>query len=289
MKTNHIIHFLGYLLVVLLLSSCTGTLLLPKGEQLYTGAKVKVKAADKKWKTGQLEAALPQAIVLPRPNRHLGWIRGGVAVYNTFHNPNKEKGFRNWIAEKLGKPPVLFTEDIAATHQKSLTAVAADFGYFDVNVVTKKAGLGKRTKLKHTVHLLKPAKILGNLSFPTDSGAVEQRLMQLKTSTLLKAGMPYNFQMLKLERMRLTDTLRNEGWFYLSPDHLLFLADTLQQTGEVRLTLRFKDDVTMVEKRRYRIGEILIYPDYDLKIAGQMGQQMDEVDDCIGVVYSEKA
>ncbi len=289
MKINQIIPFFGFLLVVLLLSSCTGTLLLPKGETLYTGASVKVKAPEKNWKTGKLEAALPKAIVLPRPNRKLLWFRGGVAVYNTFHNPNKEKGIGNWISDKLGKAPVLFTEDIAVTHQKSLTAVAAEFGFFEVNVVTKKGGLGKRTKLKHTVHLLKPAKILGNLEFPSDTGAVEQRLLELKNSTLLKAGLPYNYELLKLERLRLTDSLRNEGWFYLSPDHFVFDADTLQQSGEVLLSLRFKDDVTMVEKRRYRIGEILIFPDYDLKVAGQQGQRMEEVDDCVSIVYTEKS
>ncbi|MCF8243714.1 MAG: BamA/TamA family outer membrane protein [Saprospiraceae bacterium] len=270
----------------LLFSSCTGALLLPKGEQLYTGAKLKVEKADKSWETAKMEASMAQDIVLPRPNRHILWLRINVGIYNTFHNPNKEKGFRNWVAEKLGTPPILYDPSIAAIHQQLLTKTAANYGFFKVNIESKPKGFWKKKKLKHTVHLLDPPKVMSNLTFPPDTGIVEHRLLELKASTLLQDGLAYQLDLLKLERQRLTDSLRNEGWYYLSPDDLIFEADTLQSDTVVRLALRFKDDVTDKDKRRYRIGEILVFPDYDIQNAGQ-GQRMEQVDDCISFIFTE--
>lgn len=270
----------------LLLSSCTGALLLPKGEKLYTGAKLKVEKADRDWDTDKMEENMAQDIILPRPNRKILWLRVNVGIYNTFHNPDREKGFRNWIADKLGTPPFLYSDDIAVTHREQLTKTAANFGFFDVNIESKAKGLWKKRKLKHKVHLLSPAKVVTNLSFPPDTGAVEHRLLELKSSSLLKEGEPYQLDLLKLERQRLTDSLRNEGWYYLSPEDFLFDADTLQSNAGVQLSLHFKDDVAGQDKRRYRISEILVFPDYDIQTAGQ-GQRMEEVDECIGFVFSE--
>ena len=286
LKNISFLNWLGIAIFIFSLSSCTGTFLLPKGERLYNGAEIKIKKTDKKWETSKLESALSQSVVLPRRNSHFLWMRIKVGLYNTFNNPKKEKGFGNWIARKWGTPPVLYSEEIIKTHQKSLSATAANFGYFKIKVDSKKKGVFKKKKIQHTVHLDEPPKLISALSFPPDTGAVERFLLELKKSSLLLNGQPYQLDLLKAERQRLADSLRNDGWYYLSPDDLLFEADTFQTAGEVRLSLRFKDDVTERDRRRYHISEILIFPDHDLKYSGQ-GQRMEAVDECVGFVYSE--
>ncbi len=282
------VNYLYCLLVVcLLLISCNGALLLPKGEKLYNGAKVKVKKKEKSWETDQLEAALPQAVLLPRKNKNLLWLRPRVGIYNVFHNEKKEKGFGNWVARGLGTPPVLFDSSIILNHHQRIKSVAANHGYFDLQVETKGWGLWRKKKLKHIVHLLEPAKQLASLEFPPDIGEVEHRLLELKKSSLLKLGDNYQLQDLNLERLRLTDSLRNEGWFYLSPDHLLFEADTMRADSSLHLRLRFKEDVTPVEKRRYRIEKIVIRPDHDSKSASDEGLQIVVIDSCKTFIFKE--
>ncbi len=270
----------------MMLAGCNGALLLPKGEKLYNGAKLKVKKQEKKWDTAELEAALPQAIVLPRKNRHLLWLRPKVGIYNVFHNRKKEKGFRNWVANQLGTPPVLMDSSIIEAQRERIASIAANYGFFEVQVQTKKRGLWRKKKLKHVVRLMAPAKKLMNLTFPPDTGAVEHRLLQLKQSSLLVLGKNYQLQNLSLERQRLADSLRNDGWFFLSPDHLFFEADTLLSDSTVRLQLRFKDDVTATEKRRYRIEKIVVRPDYDTRQNGDEGRQKVVIDSCKTFIFN---
>lgn len=94
-----------------------------------------------------------------------------------------------------------------------------------------------------------------------------------------------------IERQRLSDTLRNHGWYYFSPDNLLFEADTLHPPGDINLTLRVKNEVGQPERRQYRLAGITVYPDYDL--AKQTDAEQKHTDtlhfDCIQYVYHEMA
>lgn len=287
-KIRHISNLFALVASLLLLAGCNGALLLPKGEKLYNGAKVKVKKPNKKWDTKALEAALPKAIVLPRRNSRLLGLRPRVSIYNVFHNDKKEKGFRNWVANKLGTEPVLYQASIINSHREAMKNTAANFGFFDIEIKSKEKGILRKRRLKHTVLLHAPAKTIESLNFPADSGALEQRLQQLKSSSLLVPGAHYQLLDLSLERQRLTDSLRNEGWYFLSAENLFFEADTLDMdSNSVRLNLRFKADVTALEKRRYRIGKIVVRPDHNLESEVATGTQEVVIDSCKLFIFKE--
>lgn len=270
-----------------MLAGCGGTLLLPKGEQLYRGARVKVVATNKDWPTPALEAALDRAVVLPRPNPSLLGIRPRLGVYNLFQRPNKTAGFGHWVAENIGKPPVLYEEAIIAQHQNKMKATAAAHGFFSVEVTTNVKGVLRKRRLRHQIYLTHPAKVIGQIHYPTDTTPVGLRIAALQTSSLLQPGQPYQAAQLSQERERLTDSLRNAGWFHLSPEHWIFQADTIRTDGVVDIRLAFKGDVSEREKRRYRIGSITIYPDNNpLGTPGDM-QQRTDIDECTSFVYSE--
>jgi len=290
LKIKYISNLFALVASLLLLAGCNGALMLPKGEKLYNGAKVKVDKPEKKWDTKALEAALPSAVVLPRKNPGILGLRPFVGIYNVFHNPEKEKGFRNWVANKIGKEPVLYKESIIKTQQDALKNTAANFGFFDIELQAKTKGILRKRKIIHTVVLHSPAKTIESLSFPpADSGAVEQRLQELKASSTLKIGAHYQLNDLGLERQRLVDSLRNEGWFYLSTESLFFLADTLEtDTNAVRLSLHFKEEVTALEKRRYRIGKIIIRPDHNTETSGPRGySDRVDIDSCKLFIFKE--
>src|SRR5437868_205699 len=100
-------------LLPVLLSSCGSAKYLPEGEQLYTGAKVRINDSlykeeltkkEKKRLADELES-----ITRPKPNNtfFFGLVRPGVWFYNIAGKP-KGKGIRHFIREKLGEEPVLF-------------------------------------------------------------------------------------------------------------------------------------------------------------------------------------
>ncbi len=279
-----------YLLMALLAirfgTGCTGTARLQNGERLYSGAKVKIDKTDDDWDTKILKDDLKKAVVLPRPNQHILWMRPKLAIYNTFHN-NREKSLGNFIADRFGQPPVLWTPEIAERHRDLLEERAANDGFFKVTIVTERKERKRSVRLTHRVRVLAPRARIDSVAYPPDTTELLAAIRAQQGRSLVKAGDAYRLENLIGERQRLNDTLRNRGWYYFAPDHLLFVADTLSDRGKLKLFLKIKDEVTAQERRRYRIGTVTVFPDYDLadRTDSIPGRFDTLPGDCIRYVY----
>lgn len=254
----------GSIIFLLLLAACTGTGRLRDGERLYAGAKVKMTQNDPDWKTGPLKADLKKAVALPRPNRKILWMRPKLSIYHTFRN-RREKSLGNFIANRLGEPPVLYNPTLVNRHGELLQERAANDGVFSVRVDSKEKLSRKTAKLRHKVLVKSPRMLISDVCFlPKDSGLVTLTIQSLASQSLVKAGNAYRLEDLMAERQRIADTLRNRGWYYFSPDHLLFEADTVTERGRLTLALTIKPDVPARDRQRYSLGAIRVNPNYDL-------------------------
>jgi len=82
--------------------------------------------------------------------------------------------------------------------------------------------------------------------------------------SLVKTGDRYQLDLLKLERIRLDAVLKDKGYFYFSPDYLLYKADSSNGNGTVSLKLTLKDSIPKNALLPYRIREVIIDQDYSL-------------------------
>ena len=251
------------LLTLALVTACTGTGKLREGENLYTGAKVKISKLDKEWNTKILKADSKLAVVLPRPNKKILWMRPQLVIYNIFHN-SREKSLGSFFANRFGEEPVLYQGKIANRHRELLRERAGNDGFFKVSVDSKDKVRKHTVKLYHEVLVKTPREQLDDVVYPPDSSTITRTIWALRPKSLVESGQPYHLEEMIAERQRLSDTLRNHGWYYFSPDNLLFEADTIHPQGEVNLTLRVKKEVGEQERERYRIASVTVYPDYDL-------------------------
>jgi hypothetical protein len=119
-------------------------------------------------------------------------------------------------------------------------------------------------KLRYEVQVRSPRELVDKVVYPFDSSILMRTIYDLRPNSLAQPPQPYYLEDLIAERQRLSDTLRNHGWYYFSPDNLLFEADTLHPPGDMNLTLRVKKEVGEREKQRYRVASVTVYPDYDL-------------------------
>lgn len=244
-------------------SGCTGTGRLAAGARLYTGAKVKIKKSDEKWSTKVLKSDLKKALILPRPNKKILWMRPKLVLYYLFKN-SREKSFGTFIAYKLGEKPVLYEPNIAKRHQALLEERAGNDGYFSV-VVESKAVLQKhKAKMVYPVMVQAARKKIDHIYYPSDSSRITAAIAAMQSKSLLKPGDYYQLENLLAERQRISDTLRNNGWYYFTPDNLHFEADTLHPLGALNLSLRTKHGTSARERQRYEVNSITVFPDYDL-------------------------
>ncbi|MBK6994508.1 MAG: BamA/TamA family outer membrane protein [Lewinellaceae bacterium] len=247
----------------ILCAACTGTGRLQKGERLYLGAKIKIKKEDHIGSTKLLKTDLKKAVILPRPNKKILWMRPRLVMHNMFKN-SRPNSFGSFIAGRLGEAPVLYEPKTANRHRELLIERAANDGFFKVKITSSEKPSRRKMKLHYEVQVRSPRELLDKVVFPFDSSILMRTIYDLRPNSLAQPPQPYYLENLIAERQRLTDTLRNYGWYYFSPDNLLFEADTLHPPGDMNLTLRVKKEVGEREKQRYRVASITVYPDYDL-------------------------
>jgi outer membrane protein insertion porin family len=271
-----------------LITGCTGTGHLQEGEYLYSGAKIHISKADKNWSTKALKSDLKKAVILPRPNKKILWMRPKLVIYNAFKN-RRPKSIGNYISNQFGEAPVLFEAKIADRQQELLKERAANDGFFKTAITSTEKVRKHTVRIQHDILVKNPQEQIDQIVYPADSSTLTHIIAALRPQSLLHTSQFYHLEELLAERQRLSDTLRNHGWYFFSPDNLLFQADTLHPPGDINLTLLVKKEVSGQERRQYRLASITVYPDYDL--AKQSAAALRAFDTmrmgCVNYVYHQ--
>ncbi|HTN17194.1 MAG TPA: BamA/TamA family outer membrane protein [Chitinophagaceae bacterium] len=253
------------LAAVLLLSACSNTKKLPEGDSLYLGSSIRItdKAATKKERKF-LKKEL-NGVVRPVPNKKTLGMRIKLRMYNFAGEPKKPKGFKNWLRNKVGEPPVLASSVSLPTNEKLLQNVLQNRGYFFSQV---QGTLEVKKKKSQTYFDVTTGYqyMIRETHFMEDSATAIAREIQASSSkTLLKKGAPYNLDLIKGERLRIEKDLKEKGYYYFKPDYLYILADTTVGDHQVDMRMRVKrDSVPDMAYNTYRINDIYLYTNYQL-------------------------
>lgn len=260
------------ILYVLQALSCSNSRYLSEKESLYLGSKVTITdSALSKSVKKELATQLEEA-VRPKPNSSFLTVRLKLTLYNIAGVPKKEKGFRNWLRNKIGEPPVLGSEVNIDGNNKVLVNIMQNQGYFNASSVGT-----KQTKKKKTTVLFEvtagPQTMIRNVTYEkSDSSVLAQDVADREGKSLLKPGDPYNLDVVKNERLRIDNILKNKGYYYFSPDYILIDADTGIGKNQADLTLKMKyNEMPRNAYRKYTINEVTIFPNYRLTNTNRRG------------------
>jgi outer membrane protein assembly factor BamA len=248
-------------LALIFLNSCSGTQGLPEGKKLFTGAVVKLKS-DKPIPTEKEIIPQLEAVITPKPNASFLGLRPKLSIYNMMGK--SEKGFTGWIKKTLGEAPVLYD----SLNNKKVTDLMLNRlnnnGYFNSRVEVKKTERRKTVSLTYTAVLHEPYRIK-EVVFPGGDSAATQLhrdITATQAGTRLKPGELYNLNNLISERQRIDSVLKNQGYFYFSPDYILFKADSSYRDHTVKLYVQLKPEVPAKARRAYTLNKLIIYTDY---------------------------
>lgn len=256
---------LTYILVVLaagmLLTSCSNTKKLAEGESLFLGGKVAINdklasKSERKMLEGDLEDAIQ-----PTPNKKLLGMRLKLTAYNFTGDPKKPKGLRNWLRNKLGEPPVLTSKFNMGNTNQLLTHLLENRGYFYPTVKATLQTKRKKTKVYYEV-LTGPQYKLREITYVNKGSTLESFIAQQQEKSLLSKGVPYNFDMIRVEMERIDRQLKELGYYYFRPDYLLAQIDTTVGDHQVDVFLKVEKDIPEEAREQYFIKDIFIYPDY---------------------------
>lgn len=253
-----------FILACLVWAACSSTKSLKPGQHLYTGAEVKInpdssgKIDDEKQVKKDLESK-----TRPRPNASILGIKYKLAIYNAAGEPKKPKGFRNWL-RRQGEPPVLVSEVKLKYNNDVLTSYLISEGYLQAAVTGDTVVKDKKGKAVYTAETGNRYKI-NKITFPPDSGILTKIINQNRDKSLLKVGDYYDLDTYKNERIRIDNDLKEQGYFYFSPDYLIMQIDSTIGKNLVDINVRVKDIAPEAGLKPYSIRNINIYPNYSLR------------------------
>lgn len=258
-----------YLIVLLIMSSCSVSRKLPADESLYTGAEIIVQP-DSSIKKVDVEAVKVELteFVRPKPNSNIFGFPYRVWLYYLMGEPKKEKGLRMWFRKKFGEPPVLASKGATTANAKQINSLLNNQGFFRTITSGDLVEKSRMAKAVYNVRL-KARYYIDSVTFQTDgdTSAFGKAFADTRKNTLLKKGTPYQFDKLLEERTRIERELRVKGFYYFRSDYILFKADSVSHKEKVDITVEIKPNVTQVDKKVYRINDIHVIADYGENLA----------------------
>lgn len=245
--------------------SCSNTRFLKEGQMLYTGAKIKIEndTISKKEKK-DLQSAL-EANLTPKPNSTFLGLRPKLYFYNIAKEPKKDKGFNYWLKYKVGEKPVLLGDVDREFNKDIIVNYSENKGYFNAKTSYDTVSKNKKAQVIYTV---RPGSryLIDGVKFQKDSTLVNQEIQSLTGKTLLKNGRPFDLDVIKAERERIDNRLKERGFYYFHPDNIIVQADsTVSKNHKVELNVKLKDNTPDLATQQFSIDNVIVFPNYNIQ------------------------
>jgi outer membrane protein insertion porin family len=260
---NQMIYIVFILFLWMGVSSCSNIKYLKKGEKLYVGGSVKLNADSlKKSERKSLEEEL-EGLLRPKPNSSILGLRPKLFIYNIAGTPKKDKGFKYWLKNKVGEPPVLTSKLDLDYNASVLQNRLENKGYFRANTEADSTEKRRRVKAYYVANVGVQYRIR-EVVFPDGDNELDSAIRETQRNTFLKAGEPYDLDKIKAERERIDARLKEKGFYYFGPDYILAKVDSNVAVHQVDVFIEVKDSTPEKFKEVYTIDSIYIYPNYSL-------------------------
>ncbi len=246
-----------------LLMACNNLKKIPAGDALYTGGTVTIDSTPLTSKAKKNLRNDLQSLLRPKPNKKILGMRIALSAYNVAGNPKKEGSPRSWLKNKVGEPPVLLSDVNLERTKKVLQSTLENTGFFQARV---KADTVVKNKKATATYLVQtgPRYFIQEVFFDTVATALQKAIDSIKQQTLLKPGRPFNLGIIRSERSRIDEALKEKGFYFFDPNFLIIQADSTIGNNKVNLYVKLKAGVPAPATQAYTIQDVFIFPSFRL-------------------------
>ena len=256
-----------YIFATLFAISCSTTRYIPEGDKLYTGIKkVEFIDADSNatGSVGQTAIEEVRYALDYAPNGSIAGsssLRGiplGLWWYNSLHDSKTKVG--KWFFNTFAKEPVLLSKVNPNLRADVATNVLKYYGYFNgkvESVVIPSAKNKKKAKVSYTVKLGEPFHY-DSIAYCNFTQNADSLIQSTFSERVIHAGEQFNAAAMESERTRLSNLLRNNGYYYFKPEYITFLADTINKPGYANIRIQPINNLPQQANDVRRIGKITI-------------------------------
>ncbi|MFO7754612.1 MAG: BamA/TamA family outer membrane protein [Bacteroidales bacterium] len=249
-------------LAVIFLTACSTTSTLSDNERLYKGHRLDI--ADR---SGIGLPGIKKEIkneIHPAPNDRFLGIPLKLWIYNFIGEDIPEKGLRNWMQEKLGQPPVIYEDIYSSRSEINIEQHLFNRGYFNASASSVTTLKDKKVKADYTV-IMNERYHFDTVFYSAADDTLSKFMKEAEKISGLKSGQPYDLEKIKEERSDVSRYLRNQGFYFFDPSHLVIEADTNSSASTIRAELKPKNNIPENAKKRHRINNITVDTDHSLE------------------------
>lgn len=227
--------YIPHVMMVSLLAlavGCSSTKHVAEGEYLVDHVDIEIQDSSTEVKSLDLVNYLRQT-----PNHKvLGFLKLQLNTYN-LSGDDTSKWYNRWL-RRLGQPPVIFDPNLTDASRRQLQLALVNKGYLGAQVKVDtifKEG-EKKVDVAYEVVTGTPHYIR-SLSYTIPDTAIAAIVLPDTIHTLLKPGGLFDRNNLDMERTRITERLRNHGYYAFSKEYITFYADTAEGSYAVDLEM----------------------------------------------------
>ncbi|HEX5003528.1 MAG TPA: BamA/TamA family outer membrane protein [Bacteroidia bacterium] len=208
------------------------------------------------------------AIIKQKPNRKiLGLFRFHLGVY-TLANKGKETKFKKWVKNAIGEEPVVVNSELTKRSHDQLQLYIENSGYFNGIVTDTTVSAGKqKANVIYTIKTGLPYTIR-NIKITSVDTAIQSLILSDTSSSLIHKGDNFNSTVFQKERERLTDRMRQHGYFDFNQQYIRFDIDSSLNSHQVDVYLKVDGAADSLSQsgtnhKIYYINNIYIQTDYN--------------------------
>jgi outer membrane protein assembly factor BamA len=208
-----------------------------------------------------------------KPNRKfLGIFRLRLALYNIATKGKRVSRTDTFLINTAGEPPVILDTFLTEKSLKQINLYLNSKGYFNSDVRKEIDTLKKRKAIvKYIIHASLPYKIK-NITYIIEDDAIRGRVLGDTAKSLLKKGNVFDVDVLQNERERITNNLKNVGYYSFAKEYISYDVDSTLGTHQLNISMNivepfvksgdYNDSLVKAPHKRYTISSVNIYTQY---------------------------
>lgn len=214
--------------------ACSSVKHVPDGQYLLNDVNIHVTDSAGEIKTTELFNFLRQ-----QPNHKvLGFAKLQLATYS-LSGRDSSKWYNRWL-RRIGQPPVIYDSTLTEMSRRQLRQALVNKGYTDARVTVDTASRkAKRMSVNYNIAAGRPH-VIGTLSYEIDDPQIGSIVIDDTITRSIGPGDMLDRNRLDAERARITEVLRNKGYYAFNREYITFTADTVRGSKEVALTMHVR-------------------------------------------------
>jgi outer membrane protein assembly factor BamA len=216
------------------------------------------------------------------PNSKIfGLFRFQLGLYN-FAGKNAENNWNKfWM--RFGEAPVIYDERLTAISAQQLQKLFINKGYLNSSVDVQVSTNNKKAVVNYAITANKPYTV-GKYSVAIDN-PVLQRFATDTLISLIQSNMHFDSEVLDSEMQRISDGMRNRGYYNFNKDFLILLADSTNKGNKIDITLdirrylkRNPDTLSKYIFKRFKTEKIYFHTNQDANLLADNQNFVQQID-----------